>query len=481
MERDTTPRANRPLQGAQSSASDLATLFAGQIGSKLLGLLAFAWLSRVLSPADYGLVETVVGMSLIGFMCIEFGTGTIGMRSIARKEASIADTLCQVMSARIVLAAISVPALIAVYALLLGRQAPFALTLLFGLSLLAVVQRHDWLFIARQRTGIAATGVALKMLVFLVLVVILPPKHHGLVAVGWAEVGAMVSMALFFTIAALRLREEAWSGPRIQAGFRMVRQSAALGLSGLINTAAAALPILIVTVLANAEEGGELAAAQRIVISLSTFSLVYYQVFLPLLASRMRRAPREAQRILDGSDQVVAWAGIAASVFLFLAAEPLMPAIFGDKLSGSCREFSIVLLSVPLTLAYGAVRLTLIAQDRQHHVLTAQLIAALFVLAAAAALAPGFGGEGAAVAILLGQVALWILFLWFGRHCAVRSNWRVYARPVAVGLIIVIAGRGLALNPWLEALAGTALFAMVAVLSPQFRQASWEVLTEKRN
>ena len=490
MNPDTPPRVDRTFQNAAEpidqamgarSASSLAKLFAGHIGSKVMGLLAFAWLSRVLTPAEYGLVETVVGMSLIGFMCVEFSTGTIGVRTIARGDASSSDTIRAVVSARLVASFVCVPVLVLVYAGLLGQQAPVVLILLFGVSLIAVVVRHDWLFMARGRMGIAAAGVTLKMVAFFAFVVLLPPSSYGIVAVGWAECGAMAAMALYFILAAPLAGARIWQTPDFAKGIRMVRESASLGISGLVNTAAAALPILIVTILANAKEGGELGAAQRIIISLTAFSILYYQALLPLFVSHMQRATQDAAGILSASDQVVAWAGVTASAFLFLTAEPIMLAIYGEKLAGSSVEFSIVVLSMPLTLAYGSARLALIGQDRQNDVLKAQLLAAATTLVAAGVLAPWFGGEGAAAGILLGHAALWVITLWFNRTCPIRSNWTVYGAPVTIGLAVLSAGHALALNAWLEAILGFSVIALVAILSPKLRKAAHLLIAVKQN
>ena len=138
-----------------------------------------------------------------------------------------------------------------------------------------------------------------------------------------------------------------------------------------------------------------------------------------------------------------------------------------------------MVLTVPLTLAFGAARLALIVQDRQDDVLKAQLLAAGVSLAAAAGLAPRLGGEGAAIAILLGHVVLWSTALWFNRRCKLRSGWGAYVLPLVIGLIVVGIAQVVTLGPWLEAVLGSATVGLIAVLSSARRRAMETLLTAK--
>ncbi|MCP4386154.1 MAG: oligosaccharide flippase family protein [Hyphomicrobiales bacterium] len=467
-----------PRAGTKS-ASDLAILFAGQIGSRAMGFFAFALLARVLTPSDYGLVETAVGMAAIGLWGIEFGTNTVGIRRIVRGEAPAADVALAVTSARIMLALVVIPVLLLAYIFLLRDRAPATLFLLFGVSLVAVVARYDWLFMAQERMGIAAGGSVTKMAAFLAAVLLLSFRPPEVVVVGWAECGAMALMVVFFLAADTTILKVYRRLPAFHEGISMLRESFSLGVSGLLNTAMMALPMLIVATLATARESGELAAAIRIVVSLATFGLIYYQNLTPLLLARMQRAPDETQRIIDASDTVVAWAGAGVAVFLCLTAEALVIRTFGEKLAGAAAELTIVAWCIPLTLASGAVRLVLVGQGHQRSVLFAQLLGALVTIGTALLLSAR-GAEGGAIGVILGQVTLWAAMLWPTRHCVVRSRPAPYAAPTLVALALVFFSGRFFAEGWLAGGVGLAIVVMIAVATPRFRQSVWALSTAKQ-
>jgi O-antigen/teichoic acid export membrane protein len=63
---------------------DLGVLVGGQVTAKLIGLLAFAYLARILDPDTYGEVEFVAGLAGLFAMVVDLGLSTIGVRRAAR-------------------------------------------------------------------------------------------------------------------------------------------------------------------------------------------------------------------------------------------------------------------------------------------------------------------------------------------------------------------------------------------------------------
>ncbi|MCI0601245.1 MAG: oligosaccharide flippase family protein, partial [Beijerinckiaceae bacterium] len=366
------------------AATDLATLAAGQVASKALAFVAFAVLARMLTPGNYGAVETVAGMVAIGHMVIEFGSGTLGIRRVASGTGAIADIAAAAASSRLLVAAVIVPLLIAAYAAILGQRTPVLLIALFGVSLFGAVLKLDWLLQAKDRMGAAAAGITLKMAVFLIVILVYSPSSFGVEAVGWAECLSMAAMGLYFLLAQRRAFGFGLSFAGWRDGMSFFRASAPLGLAGFAYTAAQALPVLIIQAMSTPTEAGEFGAAQRAVVSLLTFSWIYYQNLFPLLTRQITENPDEARRLVNSSDIFTLWTGAAAGVMLALGAQPLMRIAFGEGLAGSALEFSVLAWCLPLTLASGSARWLLIAQDRQKSQLAAQVIAAAVTLIATA-------------------------------------------------------------------------------------------------
>ena len=88
---------------------DFLMLVGGQIGSRVLAFVAFAWLARKLEPASYGAVEYVVGLSVFFALLVDGGLGVLGTRRYARDPAERDLLAFQIPAARLMIALIGIP------------------------------------------------------------------------------------------------------------------------------------------------------------------------------------------------------------------------------------------------------------------------------------------------------------------------------------------------------------------------------------
>lgn len=473
-------RPERPRLTGAKAATDLLTLFVGQFASKIFAFLAFVYLARQLTSANYGVIETVVGMASIGMMAIEFGSGTSGIRQIANRSRSVRDVVHAVVSSRIIIAFTVVPLLVFGYALLMGANAPTGLLLLFGCSMIAGVVKHDWLFQAHDRMALSTAGITLKTALFLVVIVLLRPGANGIEMVGYAELAAMAAMAAYFLIARLFAYRMEPRLPDLREGLRFLADSAPLGLSGFVYTAATSLPVLIIASIAGTVEAGEFGAGLRIVVSLVAFSWIYYQNLFPLLARHISVKPALAAELMRASDTCVLWAGTALAVTLSIGAEPLIRLTFGENLSEAAVEFAVAIFYLPLTLASGSIRWLLIAQDRHRAVLATQTIGMIITLLATTALAGPFGGLGGAIALLVGGLSTYLAGYIFGRTGAVRPSLTPIIAPILTGAMVLAAAIGGDYPPLLEATVAAVIMTIVALATPGFRGACLHLIKSKQ-
>ncbi len=477
---DTRSPKGRRLTGVKA-ATDLLTLFVGQFASKIIAFLAFVYLARQLTPANYGVVETVVSMASIGIMAIEFGSGTMGIRQITSSSRSVRDVIHAVVSSRIIIAFAIVPLLVFGYALLMGANAPTALLVLFGFSMLAGVVKHDWLFQAHDRMALSTGGIAVKAAVFLLFVVLLSPGANGVEMVGYAELAAMAAMAAYFLIARMLTYRMEPRLPDLREGMRFLADSAPLGLSGFVYTIATSMPLLIIATMAGAAEAGEFGAGFRIVISLVAFSWIYYQNLFPLLSRHISREPMLAQKLLRASDTCILWAGTALAVTLSIGAAPLIHLTFGENLSGASREFAVAIFYLPLTLASGSVRWLLIAQDRHRAVLATQTIGMVVTLLATAALANLLGGLGGAIGLLVGGLSTYLSAYAVARTGAVVPSMAPMIAPALAGGVVMATAFWCDYPPALEAAVAAVVMAIAALATPGFLGACLRLIKSKQD
>ncbi|MBK6721060.1 MAG: oligosaccharide flippase family protein [Sphingomonadales bacterium] len=115
---------------------DFTVLAGGQLISKALSFLAFAWLARALDPISYGAVEYIVGLTAFFALLVDGGLGVIGTRRTVRDPEELALLAHQIPVARFLLVLVGVPIMASIAIVTTRATVQQALVLLFAASLL---------------------------------------------------------------------------------------------------------------------------------------------------------------------------------------------------------------------------------------------------------------------------------------------------------------------------------------------------------
>ena len=447
---------------------DYIVLSGGQIFSKLLGFFAFAYLARILTVAEFGAVETVVGMSLIGFKVIELGTGSIAVRRLSQGTGTTSDVLGAVISTRFLIAFMVVPILALAYSFMTGSDVPSMLIWLFALSLLAAPFSHEWLFQAHEKMAYAAFSPLLKMSVFLLAVFIFSPTAHGVAIIGLAEILAMAAVAAYFFIASKRTLHAGRPNYGVKPAVALFKESAPLGASTFFNSVGLYAPVLVVATVAGAEAAGLFGAAHRILASVITFSYVYYFNLLPLFSRLLHHNPEALQKLMNASMRVTAWAGISVCLGLWALGDPIMTIIFGANFASAAPAFKMLIWMGVFEVVSGNARWLLVAAHRQGSVLSAQIVGAVSAILLTFALAPSMGAYGAAIAVVIANGAIWA-YAWFRtRDLSVHPPFLPVIRHMLAGAFAVIIISWLQPAPLVGAIIAGFVMLASAALDRQF-------------
>lgn len=426
---------------------DFFVLASGQLVSKVFGFLAFAWLARQLTVEEYGAVETAVGMAAIGAITLEMGTGAIGVRRISQSESSAMQVFGDVIAGRMLLAIVAAPLLAIFYIAATRSSAPDALFWIFAVSLFAIPFNHNWFFQAHERMGVAGFGLTLKMGVFLVALLLLAPQRNGVVYVAVSEVIAAVAMALWFCVFGYSMIRPDHPRYSVASSVKMLRESAQLGASSFVNALAQFLPVLVVATAADDIETAKFGASQRLVVSLMTFSYVYYFNLFPLIARRMIDDASALARIISASVRVTAWVGVVTGVVFWVFAPLVMRLVFGAAFEPAGRAFGILVWSGVIILVSGNARWLLVAGKRQGSLFAAHLVNASCVVGLGYLFSSVLGAAGAALACVVGASGLWAVSHHRTRGLDVRPDLLGNLIPVATAAAIVISLTLLKLQP----------------------------------
>jgi O-antigen/teichoic acid export membrane protein len=450
----------------RSFAIRYLTLFGGEAFSKLCVIAAFAYLARVLSPRQYGVVELALSVTVFFVLGVESGMGLYGARVVAADPARIPRLVPQVMLLRVVL---GIPAFVLILAVAAHyRAAGLGILAINGLAVLLTPLLTGWVFQGLRQMQWVASGSALRnfMFVALVLALIRPDSDIRLVAV--AEVGAIAALALFNTYFLhwkLHVRfatDDLWRGT-----VRLFNDVWYMGLSDFTWACLWYSPGIIVgwMGLAATEHVAWIAASVRIVMSLHTFVWLYFFNLLPNLSKEWSVSPDNWRDLMQRSLTTSMWPACLIAIGGTLIAPLLLPLVYGPAYSAAVRPFQVVIWMIPVAWFSGHFRFSLIAAGHQRWEFVVSAATAVVTVAAAFTYVRTYGSTGAAAALLTGGVVNAVLaHIAMTRYVggvAILSRMRPVLVTTAGSLAAGIAA-AIVLGPLAGATAGCLLYLAVA-------------------
>ena len=388
---------------------DLASLGAGQVLSVLFGFAAFAYLARTLPPETYGIVEYAVGLASLAAIIIEGGMGSLGTLQVARTPSAAAELARAVPAARLLLALVIIP-LVGLSTIASGfDRATSMLVWLFGLSLLAVPFKQDWLLQGLDRMTSVAPAQVLKSCAFALGVLLVVGGPGDLVRIGFVEAVAALLASGYLLIVQQRAGVPIALGAPMSRAWDLIRSGASIGASNMLWPFMVYAPILLVTNLSGTAEAAWLGAAQRIVVALVSFSGLYFVNLYPLMGRGLREDRDLWHRLVSSSFRLVAWSSIGFAAVTSVLAGSIVRLAFGDAFAAAGPVLAIYIWVLPLRLLSGHARWSLLAAERQQALLLVELACAASIVVLSAVLIPAYEAVGAALATVIGNVIGWTL------------------------------------------------------------------------
>ena len=449
-----------------SFASRYLTLFGGETFSKLCVMAAFAYLAHVLSPADYGIVEQALAITVFFVLSVESGMGLYGARVVAAAPERIPTLVSRVMLLRVLL---GVPAFAIIIAVsYYYRFAGLGILAVNGLAVLLTPFLTQWVFQGLRQMHWVATGAALRNFTFVALVVTLirPGSDIRLVAV--AEVCGIGVLALvnsYLLFGRLRVRLD---GRDVIAGTRQLLGDVwSMGLSDFTWACLWYSPALIVgwAGTGGPEQVAWIAAAVRVVLAVHTFVFLYFFNLLPNLAKELSAGLDGWRDLTRRSMATSLWPAGLIAVGGTLIAPVMIPLVFGNAFEAAVLPFQIAIWMIPATWFSGHFRFSLIAAGQQRWEFAVSAATAGVTVGAGVFLSHLHGSAGAAAALLLGGVV--------NAAFAVVASHR-YIGPVPIGSSVfpallatgIALGVGwsvsAALGAWAGAITGSLVFIAIA-------------------
>jgi O-antigen/teichoic acid export membrane protein len=401
-----------------------ALLTAGEFASKLLGFAAFTWMGRTLGPERYGAVEFTLAAMIFFTLPVDLGLGDYGAREVARERQSAASLVMEIGGLRLLLALGSFLLLLLFTAALNKSADVKALLVLYGISLFGIPALLQWFFQAHDQMHFVALASLARHSVFAGLVIVLVGAGAPLVRIGWIECVSVAAAALVCLLL-LRPRFRLPGRGAARRLWRHLREAAPIGLSQLAWAFQWYFATVLLGLLTPDRSLGWFGAAHRILMALHTFVWLYFFNLLPSMSRSASLPRRHLRELLDRSMPIAAWGSTLVALLVSLLARPIITTAYGAAYAGSADVLAVLAWMLPVSMISGHYRYTLLACDRQRALFVLVAVSAAVAIAFCLVLIPMFGAVGAAVGLLLGNVAnLALVYVHVRRQFGVTALWK---------------------------------------------------------
>jgi len=421
--------------------ANFLVLTGGECVAKVLTFAAFAYLARILGPAEYGHLEFVLAAMVFFTLPVDLGLGNYGARELARRPHDAAILFSDITALRLLLAFASFAALLVVTALLSESMETKLLLILYGLSLFGFPAVTQWFFQGKDQMHWVAAISITRQAVFTALVFLFLHSDMPLYYIGMFEC-ASVTAAVGLSLLLVGRKLLRWPQVKPATLGQHLRKALPIGMSQLAWAFLWYFATVLLALMVAGDALGWFGAAHRIIMALHTFIWLYFFNLLPSL-SRFVFLERERMRtLIRQSLEITLWAGLFAALTGALFGAELLALAFGPEFVGAGRPLAVMIWILPLAFLSGHYKYTLIAANLQTLDFYFTLAAAVAAIVLALLLIPLYGAMGAAVALLSANV-LSLALLYYGveqhlhgMHLPVRLAAPVLTTAASVGVFV---------------------------------------------
>jgi O-antigen/teichoic acid export membrane protein len=401
----------KPTRLRNPSFRNLLVLGTGEVATRGLTFLAFAYLARALETSEFGLIGSTLAVMMMCMLVIDQGLGVLGAREIAREPDVTGDLVDRVVTIQLGLAA-CVFGLVLIATWILPLDPVFAGLLRgFGLGLLPVPFLLHWVFQGRNEMFWFAAPMVLRQGIFLCAAVLLVGISANVSLLPFAEVAAVSTAGLCYIALYWRLGQRIRIRPRSGWDFRLLRDTLPIGGSQIIWAVRMYLPILIVLGTIDSEAAGRFEAAHRLVMVFQALLGVYFTNLLPALSLTSYESGQRLIRLLRRSTHLVAWPTVLLGVAVLLLAPLLLRIVFGQPYvtPDSVRALVVMTWIVPVLALRRISHSTLIVLNLQRPDFYCSIVGLVSLVALIVPLTRAWGIEGTAWAMVLSEAASAVL------------------------------------------------------------------------
>ncbi|MEQ9321328.1 MAG: oligosaccharide flippase family protein [Polyangiaceae bacterium] len=473
MGRPTSER--RPSSHPRHRVAKNTLLLLAQHGFvTVAGIAVAAFIAQRLGPDHYGLFEYAFAFAGGFSLLSTFGLRAVTVRGVAQGEATPGIYLGRTLTLRVALAALALPLLFALSALMHDDRAQIIAVAIAAATIpidAASTAIRD-VFQGLERFDVeAATGIAARIATLVGAVAVLVAGHGVLAVVGVYAGGAVVRAAV--PVFAAR-RANLSLRPRLDVVDAKQQLTKALPFAG---TAFVGLLLWEINPILLGEIGdlamvGIFAAGAKLMLPLEVVPDSLASALAPAVARGWAENDPETEPLLRDSFFVLAVLGLPVGVGGVLTADLLIDLLFGPSYAAAAPVMKLLFATMPLEFSSIAAYYVLGAIHEQRRVFLVTGAGAAVNVGLASWLIPTEGAFGCALATFAAVVTCFVgAHVTLARHYRVWSGASAYVKLIAANAIM--AASVLAVRSWGALPSVTVGVVVYASLVTAMRLVSW--------
>ncbi len=384
--------------------ANMGWLGAGRVLQALVAFAVGAWVARHLGPDHYGLFAFVLAWVTLFFSVVRIGANTVLVRDFVTQPANAGTAFASVLVLRIVIA---LPVMVAaILAALWSESSRVVIMLIAVLAVAQCIKATDvaefW-FQSQVKSKYTVWANAIAICITASLRVVLILLGAGVEAFVWAMAVEWVLQTALMYLALVRFGRLPLSRlrPSVAYARQYLKDAWPLVISGMASTIYLRIDQVMLERLGDLVEVGQYAVASSLVqTGFFAPNMICASLFPALLRARQRDAG-DYQRRLVGLFALLVWLGLAAAVCATIAADFVVPLVFGAQFASAAPMFAVAAWSWVFAFFMIATGQHLVAENLALVVMVRTLLGAASNVALNALLIPSQGGLGAAWATLL--------------------------------------------------------------------------------
>jgi PST family polysaccharide transporter len=381
-------------------------LYLVQSAILLVPLITLPYLTRTLTPANLGLLLFSQAYASIATLIVLYGFDFSASRDIAQSAEDrdrVQEIVAGVLSARIALIGVSAAVtVLAGLAIPLFRDHPSYLAAAWALSV-AQGLSPLWFFLGREQMGVQTmVDIGSRTVAVAAILLLVSAPDDGLLVLVIQATTTAMGAAVALAVMCART-----SVPRLRVAraTATLRKNLQLALYSAIASGGLYLPPLLVGVLTTPVQVGYYGVADKLqrvpVAGLWPLSQAIY----PRINRLLTDDPRQARQLARVSAATFVGIGALAGLVLALAADQLVPFVFGSQYDSAVEVFRILAFALPFGLLAHVLAYQVLMPLGRDKILNYTTWASAAVrLALAIPLTEAFGAVGMAWAVLLGWI-----------------------------------------------------------------------------